>query len=95
MKRKIVFYAFVAIHIILILVSLITNQEASAGGFLCCTVLFFEIKNALKPTKPGLGWNPSKVWHNKRGTLKKYRVECIILYVIVFLASAATWLPIK
>lgn len=95
MKRKIVFYALVATHIILILVSLLTNQDASAGGFLFCTVFIFEIKNALKPPKPGFYRNPSKIWHNKRGKLKEYRVECIILYIIVFLASVATWLPIK
>ena len=91
MKTNKLFLISVSVCSALAITSLILCRDGTVGAFMVCIWQSFEIKNALIPTKPGfqigVAHNPSKSWHSKRGTLKRYRLECIISYVIFFLVG--------
>lgn len=75
--------ASIIIMLTLSIVSLILRVEAACGGFFVTAVLLWECRNADKPTAA----SATKNFYLQRGKITKYRVICIVICIIIFLAS--------
>ncbi len=87
--KKYVFLFVSILHVNVAIISLLwKGDEGLFVGSLACIIFLNEIRNALIPMKLNFGGvsNPSKQWHTRRGTLKRYRMECICLYSLFVIA---------
>lgn len=75
--------AGIIITLTLSIVSLILRVEAACGGFFVASVMLWECKNADKPSRASTMRN----YYLQRGKITQYRVICIVICIIIFLAS--------
>ena len=87
MNKNKLFILSIVINALMAIVALIIGAETACGGFIFGIIFTFEIKNALVYSPRLFSSNSLKAWYNKRGQLGKYRTECIVLYIIIVLAS--------
>ena len=88
--KKYVYILVTVLHLTVAVVSLLwKDAEAAFCMSLIGIIFLYEIKNALIPMKLNSGGTikTSKQRHTRRGTLKKYRMECICLYSLFVIAT--------
>lgn len=85
MNKNKLFILSIVFNVLMIIVALIVGAEAACGGFICAIFFTFEIKNALIPLKNGFGSNPVKGKYTRSGNLKRYRLICIVHYIVMIL----------
>ena len=89
MKQRIYIITMV-VTLVAAVVFYILGAEMACGGLLFSLILLYDIKHALEPTLKCR--HPLKLWHIRRGTLKKFRVICIVWYTIIILASISSFI---
>lgn len=66
------------------------NFGISCGGAFLSIFFLFEYKNALSPSKKGIGApiNMTKKFYERKGNLQKYQSLCKILFIIIMCTVA-------
>ena len=89
MKQRLYITTIIATLVIAV-IFYILGAEMACCGLLFSLILLYDIKHALEPTLKCR--HPLKLWHIRRGTLKKFRVICIVWYTIIILASIKSFI---